>query len=134
MMNRRLAYRGFTLVEMLITVFVLSILMAVATAFFQSLMSDGQKKECRDDMQTIGNAEKQYKLKSAAHAYTTTMSALTAQVYALPLCPSGGTYTLSLSNGTTDTAQNGQVVPLGWVIVTCSAAGHGKFAPCVDIN
>ena len=119
---------GFTMVEMLAVLLIVSILMAVTIPFFLSAQNDANKKQCRADMITIGNSEEQYKIKGATHVYTTTLSSLTPPV---PVCPAGGTYSVVISNGAS-IAQNGQAVPNGCLVISCSSSTHGKYVPTID--
>jgi Tfp pilus assembly protein PilE len=105
--------------------------MSIAVAAYLSAISDAKVKECRANMQTIANLEEKYRISNATHATTTTLSALSTGGATVPLCPDGYSYTISFSNGT-QTAQNGQTVPSGNVIITCGEAAHGKYAPGVD--
>ncbi|HXG23037.1 MAG TPA: prepilin-type N-terminal cleavage/methylation domain-containing protein [Chthonomonadales bacterium] len=131
-MNRSHTRRkGFTLIELLIVILVLAILMAVALPLYLAAVSDSQVKTCRANMQTIANAEAAYKTQNSAHTYTTVLSQLNDNLGATPVCPSGGTYSVTISTGSS-TAQNGQTVPSGGLLVQCSASGHGKFAPGID--
>jgi type IV pilus assembly protein PilA len=123
--------KGFTLIELLIVILVLAILMAVALPLYLAAVSDSQTKTCRANMQTIANAEAAYKTSQAAHTYTTTLSNLNTNLGATPVCPSGGTYTVVISTGSS-TANNGTTVPSGGLVISCSATGHGVFAPGID--
>ena len=124
--------RGFTLIELLIVILVLAILMAVALPLYLAAVSDSQVKTCRANMQTIANAEAAYKTQIATHVYTTTLSDLNTNLGATPVCPSGGAYAVIIANGTSDLSSSGSVVPAGGLIVTCTATGHGRFAPGID--
>src|SRR3982074_3082842 len=121
--------RAFTLIELLIVILILAILMAVALPLYLAAVSDSQVKTCRANMQTISNAEAAYKTSDTSHAYTTTLSNLNPNLGATPVCPSGGTYSVTIGSGS---ANNGTAVPAGGLLVTCSAAGHGRFAPGID--
>jgi len=125
--------KGFTVIEALVVALVLAIMMAVAMPLYLSAMADSQAKDCRSNMQTIANLEQEYKIKSSSHSYTTTLSNLSSLVPNLPICPSGGTYSITFGDGT-KTANNGQVVPANGLIVNCSATGHGVFALNIDTN
>ena len=57
------------------------------------------------------------------------MSNLNANLGATPVCPSGGTYSVTIGSGT---ANNGTPVPAGGLLVACSFSGHGAFAPGID--
>jgi len=123
--------KGFTLIELLIVILVLAILMAVALPLYLAAVSDSQVKTCRANMQTIANAEAAWKTQDTSHAYTSTLSNLNSNLGATPTCPSGGTYAVAISTGAS-TANNGSTVPSGGLVVSCTATGHGKFAPGID--
>lgn len=123
--------RGFTLIELLIVILILAILMSVAMPLYLGAVADAQLKVCRANMQTIANAEVAYRTSNTAHSFTTVLTDLASNLGAVPVCPSGGTYSVQVSNGTL-TAQNGTVVPAGMLVISCSYAGHGKFAPGID--
>jgi prepilin-type N-terminal cleavage/methylation domain-containing protein len=126
---------GFTLIELLAVVIVTSIFIAIAVTIFLSATADAKNKQCRANLQNIANLEEQYRItntnSSGVHVYTTTMSNLTSSGSIMPLCPSGGAYSVLLSDGTV-TAQNGQAVPVGGLVISCNASGHGKYAPGID--
>jgi len=124
--------KGFTLIELLIVILVLAILMAVALPLYLSAVSDSQLKTCRSNMQTIANAEQAYKTSTPAHVYTTTIADLNPNLGSTPICPSAGTYAVAISTGTA-TANNGTTpVPNGGLVISCTATGHGVFAPGID--
>src|SRR5947207_15709978 len=120
--------QGCTLIELLIVILVLAILMAVALPLYLAAVTDAEVKTCRANMQTISNAEAAWKTSDTTHTYTTTLSNLNANLGATPVCPSGGTYTVELSTGST-TANNGGIVPSGGLVVKCDFTGHGRFGP-----
>ena len=125
--------KGFTLIELLIVILVLAILMAVALPLYLAAVTDSQLKTCRANMQTISNAEAAFRTSDPSHLYTTTLTALNPNLGATPVCPSGGTYSVSLSTGST-TANNGAAVPTGGLVVICAGVTptHGRFAPGID--
>jgi type IV pilus assembly protein PilA len=123
------SHRGFTLIELLIVILVLAILMAVALPLYLAAVSDSQVKTCRANMQTIANAEAAYKTSTPTHVYTTALTDLNTNLGATPVCPSGGTYAVSTAGGT---ANNGGAVAAGGLIISCTATGHGVFAPGID--
>src|SRR5438874_7230635 len=123
--------KGFTLIELLIVILVLAILMAVALPLYLAAVADSQVKTCRANMQTIANAEQAYKTQTTTHVYTTNLTDLNSNLGSTPVCPSGGTYSVTISNGSS-TANNGNTVPNGGLVVACSATGHGVFAPGID--
>jgi type IV pilus assembly protein PilA len=123
--------KGFTLIELLIVILVLAILMAVALPLYLAAVSDSQVKTCRSNMQTIANAEQAYKTQVSTHVYSTVLSDLAGNLGSTPVCPSGGTYSVTISTGSS-TANNGNTVPDGGLVIACSATGHGVFAPGID--
>ena len=125
--------RGFTFIELLVGVIVMVVIMGVAATMFFSATADAAAKECRANLQAVANIEEQYRIKSATHAYATTLSNMVATGTTLPVCPGGGTYSAVTSTGT-GTAQNGQTVPSGGLIISCSNSAHGKYAPGIDTN
>src|SRR5688572_33333575 len=132
MRMKRTIGRGFTLIELLIVILILAILMAVALPLYLSAVDDSEEKTCRTNMQTIATANQAYKTSDSAHRFTTVLTDLAPNLGAAPHCPSGGTYTLAVSNGTRRGRKNRKVVPAGGLIIDCSAGGHDRFAPGVD--
>jgi len=128
---KRRSRKGFTLIELLIVILVLAILMAVALPLYLSAVADSQLKTCRSNMQTIANAEQAYKTSAAGHVYTTNLTDLNSNLGSTPICPSAGTYSVTISNGSS-TANNGNTVPNGGLVISCTATGHGVFAPGID--
>jgi type IV pilus assembly protein PilA len=125
------SHTGFTLIELLIVILVLAVLMAVALPLYLAAITDSEVKTCRANMQTISNAETAWKTSDPSHTYTTTLTNLDPNLGATPICPSGGTYSVTISNGTS-IANNGGTVPSGGLLVACSVTGHGVFAPGID--
>ena len=121
------------MIELLIVILVLAILMAVAMPLYLAAVSDSQLKTCRANMQTIANAEAAYKTSNPAHTYDVNLADLNGNLGATPVCPSGGAYSVVISDGTAK-ANNGTAVPNGGLVISCSAAGHGVFAPGIDSN
>ena len=133
MVHRIATRRAFTLIEIVLGAVVATVMVALSMPLFLSGAADASMKQCRSDMMTIGNLERQHRLKDPNHAYTTSLSTLKTEMLTPPVCPGGGNYTITLSNGSM-TAQNGQTVPAGRPIISCSVAGHGKYAPDFDMN
>ena len=130
--NRVKFRRGFTLIELLIVILILAILMAVALPLYLSAVDTSEEKTCRANMQTIANADQAYRTADSAHRFTTVLADLSPNLGAAPQCPSGGTYTISISDGRRRGRKNKKVVPAGGLIIACSASGHGRFAPGID--
>ncbi len=124
---------GATVMELLVATLIFSIMMAIGASIFQSAVTDSQTKQCRANMMAIANVDQEHKVKDPNHNYTTSTTVLASEVPTVPKCPGGGTYTITISTGIS-TAQSGAVVPSGKIVVSCSAAGHGVFAPDIDTN
>ena len=134
--SRRNARKGFTLIELLVVVLILAILMAVALPLYLNAVSDAQLKTCRANMQTIANAEQAYKLRSATHVYAAIaaggdmVAAGLTDLGGTPTCPSGGKYSVTFDGS--QKAGTGAATTAGQLVVTCSIATHGNFAPGID--
>jgi len=112
-------------------VLVMAVGMAVTIPVFIVAMKDARAKQCRANMQAIANAEEQYKIKAVPHVYTTTLANLVGDFPVVPVCPNGGTYSATISNGAS-VSQSGQTIPSGGLLISCSVAADGKFAPTID--
>jgi len=124
--------RGFTLVELLVVVLILATLMAVALPLYLSSVADSAKKTCRANLQSIANAAQAWKVKNQANDFTgLVMSSLTPDLGATPTCPSGGSYTISLSGSVNDSSGASQTIPTGSLGIICSFTGHNGFIPGV---
>jgi type IV pilus assembly protein PilA len=123
--------RGFTLIELLIVILVLSVLMAVALPLYVAAVTQSERTVCRSNMQTIANGEQAFRARDSQHQYTTNLSQLPLDLGSIPICPHGGSYSVEISDGTA-TANNGQLVQAGSVVVHCSVPTHGVFAPSID--
>ncbi len=122
---------GFTLIELLIVILVLSVLMAIALPLYVAAVAQSQRTVCRSNMQTIANGEQAFRARDSLHEYTTNLANLPLDLGSIPICPEGGSYSVEISDGTA-TANNGQVVQDGSVVVHCSLPTHGVFAPSID--
>lgn len=119
--------RGFTLIELLVVVLILSILMAVALPLYLNAVADSEKKTCRANLQTIGNAVQAARVAKRLPDYSTftagggaVTTVLEPDLLAVPVCPTGGAYTVIAGTG-------GAVFN-----VHCSQAAHGDFQYGVD--
>jgi len=108
---------GFTLIELLVVVLILAILMAVALPLYLAAVSDAARKTCRANMQTIAHAEQAYRVKYRA-GYTAAIDpGLLPDLQFVPVCPDGGTYSVTVGT------------PSGGFTVNCNVGGHGSFVP-----
>ena len=132
MSRKKKARRGFTLVELLVAVLILSILMNVAIPYYLKTIDDAEKKTCRANMQTIANSVQAARVKTIAANYTGLYSANVTidiakypDLTSPPMCPDGGIYSISAG------------ASAGNFKVTCTTApdqGHGSFEPGVNSN
>lgn len=123
--------QGFTLIELLIVILIIAILMAVAMPLYLASIRKSETTTCRTNMFSIAQAEQAYRARVSSHVYTTNMTDLSADLGSTPKCPSQGTYSVVISDGS-DISQNGALVPDGGLLVQCSNSSHGVFAPGVD--
>ena len=79
--NERRCTSGFTLIELMITVAVLALLVAIAYPSYQQQVMRGRRSSAKAAMMDIANQEQQYLLASRGYADTAT---LTATGYAIP--------------------------------------------------
>ena len=108
---------GFTLIEMLVVILILGILMIIAMPIYSGAVADANHRTCRANMQTIANAEQAYYTRTIVNgvrSYTGTVANLNADLGTTPLCPQGGTYsvTATAANGGGAIAATSATAPL----------------------
>ena len=122
--------RGFTLVELLVVVLILATLMAVALPLYLSAVTDSAKKACRSNLQGITNAAMSWKTRTQATDFSTlTLSFLSVDMGAVPICPNGGTYSIASTGTMLDSSGNTVAIPTGGIGAQCSFPGHNGFIP-----
>jgi type IV pilus assembly protein PilE len=77
----RIAHRGFTLTELMVTVAVLAILVSIAVPNYRQFVVRGKRSAAQSVMMDIANREQQFLLANRAYA---SKAALEANGYALP--------------------------------------------------
>lgn len=77
----RIAHQGFTLIELMITVAVLTILVGIAVPNYRQFVVRGKRSAAQSVMMDIANREQQFLLANRAYA---SKAALEANGYALP--------------------------------------------------
>lgn len=124
--------RGFTLVELLVVIFIISILMAIALPLYLSAMTNAATRTCRANMHGITNSATAWLVRVRAVDYSSlTLSSLASDMGSIPTCPDGGTYSILMTGVINDFYGNPQTIPTGGIGVTCSFPGHNGFIPGV---
>ena len=97
-MNRLASRAGFTLVEIMIVVAVISLLATIAVPNFLQSRTNSQRGACINNLRLIDAAKEQYALANNKDS-TTTPAADDLTFYmkttAMPECPASGTYTIA---------------------------------------
>ncbi|PWK06284.1 competence type IV pilus major pilin ComGC [Tumebacillus permanentifrigoris] len=95
--------RGFTLIELAVTIFVISILIAIAIPNLRGTGDKAQKVTCEGNQRLLRAQLENYYL--TEHGYPNALTdadrlqqlVTTNYLQSLPICPAGGTYHLTLS-------------------------------------
>lgn len=103
---------GFTLVELVISLFVISVIIAISIPHLRSVGEKAQATACESNQKLIRSQMENYFL--AEHEWPVSLQQLSDRKYlqTVPACPQGGTYGLTVSDGEAN--------------VACSA--HGELA------
>jgi prepilin-type N-terminal cleavage/methylation domain-containing protein len=118
---------GFTMIELLVVILILSILMALGLPLYLAAVRHSERKACRANLKTIANAVQAARVLARAADY----SAFIGQpcgppnlkdLQTVPICTEAGTYSIQV--GSTGTAATYKV--------DCTI--HGSFEPGVDSN
>jgi prepilin-type N-terminal cleavage/methylation domain-containing protein len=118
--------RAFTLVELLVALFIISVLMAVALPLFLQSASNAETRTCRANMQAIGNAVHSARVANRQQDYSAYIGKPITTVQepdltSIPICPAGGDYNILVGG------------PGGGPFrVQCSINAHGEFNYGVD--
>lgn len=93
---RKAKTRGFTLLEVMITVLIISILLAIAIPNFLKSRHSAQTKTCLSNLYQISHAKEQLIAeKKFGDSGTITWNDLVPSlIKEKPACPAGGTYTI----------------------------------------
>jgi prepilin-type N-terminal cleavage/methylation domain-containing protein len=92
--NQRM--RGFTLVEIMIVIGIMSILLAVAIPHFVKARGNSYAKTCQSNLKNILGAKERWAMENNQDATSTPAMNELVQTYlkSTPQCPAGGTYTV----------------------------------------
>jgi len=95
---KRVKQRGFTLIELMVTVAIVAVLAAIAYPSYTSHIKKGTRRAAQAQMLDIANRQQQFMLANRAYA---TYSALQTSGYTLPTELSGKyTPTITVGSGT----------------------------------
>ena len=137
---RRRKSAGFTLVELLTVVFIISVLMDVCLPLYLDAVADSQKKTCRHNLETIADAVQAARVKKILPDYSTLAGAVSQtkapDLISVPFCPNGGTYSVLTSGTIVDAKGNNVTIPTGNFAVQCNfnSGAHGGYIPGVTGN
>lgn len=103
---------GFTLVELVISLFVISVIIAISIPHLRSVGEKAQTTACASNQKLIRSQMENYYL--TEHTWPVNLQQLADKKFlqTMPVCPQGGSYALSVSNEE--------------AAVSCSA--HGELA------
>jgi type IV pilus assembly protein PilA len=83
-------------------------------------------------MQSIANAAQAWKVKTrSANFSSLTISDLTPDLGATPVCPDGGAYSISTSGTVNDEGGTATAIPTDSLGISCNHTGHNGFIPGV---
>jgi prepilin-type N-terminal cleavage/methylation domain-containing protein len=93
----RQAHRGFTLIEIMIVVAIISVLLAIAVPNFTRARERSRTKRCIANLKVIESAKEQWALDTRASGtawvnLTGSGGLVPRYIKTPPTCPSGGTY------------------------------------------
>ncbi len=114
--------RGFTFVEMLAVVLVLSVLASVAVGLYGSTRKSSAARACRANIAAIISAESSRTLRAQSYATLATLAGGPEGLAGPPTCPLNGTSYQVVRSGTATAISDGET---GAIDVTCqNAATH----------
>lgn len=102
---------------------IIGILMAIAMPLYLMAIADANRKTCRANEQTIGNAIHAHRVATRSSTYPVGNAVtllLAPDLLTMPICPESGTYSIAAGTGGAPFA------------VQCTVGGHGSFQYGVD--
>lgn len=116
------------MIELLVVILILATLMATALPLYLQATANSQRRTCRENMRTIGNAAQSDYYRNSRSNYNFYFSgggnvtvAKAPDLQAIPSCPSGGSYKFHPGGSSG--------APFA---VQCSIAAHGDYNYGVD--
>lgn len=103
--------KGFTLVEIMIVVAIIGIIVSIAVPAFLRARENARGRACQENLMKIDGSVEQWALdfrqSNGATVALTGLVGTTLYLKRTPVCPSGGTYTQTLTVGTDPTCTIG---------------------------
>ncbi len=106
---------------------------AVAVAVLFPALQNSRRMHCRYNMITISNRLRTHRILKQDHKYPETLDTLEPIHDAIPLCPDGGKYSFTISDGTMS-GMNCHIVPSGQRIIKCTCEEHGIYGVDADTD
>ena len=131
-MNNHRKSRGFTLIEMLMTVAIISILVAIAYPGYTSYVRKAHRGEAISALMEIANAQEKFYLDCGVNSYATSLAAArncAGLALGYVSATAGGYYALAVTAADattyslTATAQGSQVDDTGCTVLTLTSTG-----------
>ncbi len=96
-MNRVLKNKGFTLVEILITMAIIALIASIAIPNYLRVQAMAKTNACIHNLKTMDEAKDMWALMEGKNSSDTPTwdNLITEYIKKTPACPSGGTYTIN---------------------------------------
>ncbi len=135
---------GFTLIEMVIALFIVSVVMAIALPNLQTAGANAAQTGCEGNQKMIRAALTEYYLTNHQYPPETDTAGIlndlktNGYIDSVPTCPSGGDYTITITptststagtntNGTTTTSTSTGTTTNSTMEVKVSCTAHGEL-------
>ena len=139
-MKKKIAdQNGFTLIEMVIALFIVSVVMAVALPNLQTAGANAAQTGCEGNQKMIRAALTEYYLVNHQYPPETDTAGIlndlknNGYIDSVPACPSGGDYTITITPtststaGTTTTSSSTGTTTNSTMEVKVSCTAHGEL-------
>jgi prepilin-type N-terminal cleavage/methylation domain-containing protein len=90
--------RGFTLVEIMMVMAIMSVMLAIATPSLVRARNTSRAKTCQKNLKQIQGATEQYLMDNRTTVYPALAALTPTYLKTTPRCPSGGTYSMGTSS------------------------------------